>query len=183
MKCPMVSFYTPFFGKRKPVNLLRKNRNLALKHFNRIQVNHKGDVRRDYSQRQFLGQHSVAMLEQCCNRCRNRPVLYSVLFYFTLQVTSGYSISLIRDPARGTSQFYLRVAWTSAFKQFFLSTRTHKEITLFSYKKKTITKPSIVMTHPLREDGPVFWSYFVFPSRKKLFSVQKIWCKFQGLAL
>ena len=25
----------------------------------------------------------------------------SVLFYFTLNVTSGYSISLIRDPARG----------------------------------------------------------------------------------
>ena len=31
-------------------------------------------------------------------------------------MTSGYSISLIRDPARGTSQLYLRVAWTSAFK-------------------------------------------------------------------
>ena len=29
-------------------------------------------------------------------------------------MTSGYSISLIRDPARGTSQLYLRVAWTSA---------------------------------------------------------------------
>ena len=36
-------------------------------------------------------------------------------------VTSGYSISLIKDPAGGTSQLYLRVAWTSAFKQFFLS--------------------------------------------------------------
>ena len=47
--------------------------------------------------------------------------LHSVLFHFTHQVTSGYSISLIiRDPARGTSQLYLRVAWTSAFKQFFL---------------------------------------------------------------
>ena len=45
--------------------------------------------------------------------------LHSVLFHFTYQVTSGYSISLIiRDPARGTSQFYLRVAWTFAFKQF-----------------------------------------------------------------
>ena len=31
---------------------------------------------------------------------------------------AGYSISLIRDPERGTSQFYLRVAWTSALKQF-----------------------------------------------------------------
>ena len=48
------------------------------------------------------------------------PALHWVLFYFTLQVTSDYSISLIRDPARGTSQSYLRVAWTSAFKQFFL---------------------------------------------------------------
>ena len=36
-------------------------------------------------------------------------------------MTSGYSISLIRDPARGASQLYLRVAWTSAFKQFFLT--------------------------------------------------------------
>ena len=35
------------------------------------------------------------------------PVLHSVLFHFTHQVTSGYSISLIRDPARGTRQFYL----------------------------------------------------------------------------
>ena len=36
-------------------------------------------------------------------------------------MTSDYSISLIRDPARGTSQLiYLRVAWTSAFKHFFL---------------------------------------------------------------
>ena len=34
-------------------------------------------------------------------------------------MTSGYRISLIRDPARGTSQLYLCVAWTSAFKQHF----------------------------------------------------------------
>ena len=47
--------------------------------------------------------------------------LHSVLFHFTHQVTSGHSISLIiRDPARGTSQLYLLVAWTFAFKQFFL---------------------------------------------------------------
>ena len=34
----------------------------------------KGDIRRDDSQRLFLAQHSVAMLEQCCNhskQCRN----------------------------------------------------------------------------------------------------------------
>jgi len=48
------------------------------------------------------------------------PALHSVLFHFTYQVTPGYSISLIRDPARGTSQLNLRVAWTSAFKQLFL---------------------------------------------------------------
>ena len=33
-----------------------------------------GDVTREDSQRRFLGQHSVAMLEQCCNhskQCRN----------------------------------------------------------------------------------------------------------------
>ena len=44
----------------------------------------------------------------------------AVLFHFTHLVTSGYSISIIRDPARGTSQLYLRVAWTSVFKQFFI---------------------------------------------------------------
>ena len=43
----------------------------------------------------------------------------------------AFSMSLIRDPARGTSQLHLDVAWTSAFKQFFLllllsfSTRKH----------------------------------------------------------
>ena len=34
----------------------------------------KSDVTRDDSQRRFLAQHSVAMLEQCCNyskQCRN----------------------------------------------------------------------------------------------------------------
>ena len=30
------------------------------------------------------------------------------------------SLPALRDPARGTSQLYLRVAWTSAFKQFSL---------------------------------------------------------------
>ena len=36
-------------------------------------------------------------------------------------MTSFYSISLIRDPARETSQLYLRVARTSAFKQIFFN--------------------------------------------------------------
>ena len=30
----------------------------------------KGDVTRDDSQRQLLAQHSVAMLEQCCNHSK-----------------------------------------------------------------------------------------------------------------
>ena len=34
-------------------------------------------------------------------------------------MTSRYSISLIRDPARGTSQLNLGVTWTSTFTQFF----------------------------------------------------------------
>ena len=48
-------------------------------------------------------------------------ILVSFVSFYTHQLTSGYSISLIRDPARETCQFYLRVAWTSAFKQFFLN--------------------------------------------------------------
>ena len=40
----------------------------------------KGDVTRDDSQRQFLEQHSYAMLEQCCNyskQCRNNVTTLS----------------------------------------------------------------------------------------------------------
>ena len=32
----------------------------------------KGDVTRDHSQRRFLAQHSVAMLEQCWNHSKQR---------------------------------------------------------------------------------------------------------------
>ena len=60
------------------------------------------------------------------------PALHWVLLYFTLQVTSDYSISSIRDPARGTSQSYLLVAWTSALKQFFLKLSSYS----FYEKKK-----------------------------------------------
>ena len=38
----------------------------------------KGDVTRDESQRRFLAQHSLAMLEQCCNhskQCRNNAAM------------------------------------------------------------------------------------------------------------
>ena len=31
------------------------------------EITSKGDVTRNYSQRRFLAQHNVAMLEQCCN--------------------------------------------------------------------------------------------------------------------
>ena len=37
-------------------------------------IGSKGDLTRDDSQRRFLAQHSVAMLEQCCNhskQCHN----------------------------------------------------------------------------------------------------------------
>ena len=47
---------------------------------------------------------------------------FSFTLFYTLSdvwLQLGYSISLIRDPARGTSQLYLCVTWTSAFKQFF----------------------------------------------------------------
>ena len=50
------------------------------------------------------------------------PVLHSVLFHFTHQVMSGYSIVLIRDPARGTSQVYLRVPWTLLHSNSFFHT-------------------------------------------------------------
>ena len=39
-----------------------------------VSLDLKGDVKRDNSQRRFLAQHSVAMLEQCCNhskQCHN----------------------------------------------------------------------------------------------------------------
>ena len=42
----------------------------------------KGDVTRDYSQRRFLAQHSVAILEQCCNysiQCRNNFAMLCAL--------------------------------------------------------------------------------------------------------
>ena len=54
-------------------------------------------------------------------RCCSASVACSFVSFYTHQLTSDYSISLIRDPARETCQYYLRVAWISAFKQFFLN--------------------------------------------------------------
>ena len=53
--------------------------------------------------------------------CCSASVACSFVSFYTHQLTSDYSISLIRDPARETCQYYLRVAWISAFKQFFLN--------------------------------------------------------------
>ena len=70
-----------------------KTRNIAIQLvLQQVKINHKSALRRRAS------------------------LTSSFFFYFAHQVTSGYSISLIRDLARGTSQFYLRVAcvaWTS----------------------------------------------------------------------
>ena len=54
--------------------------------------------------------------------CRSvSRALSFVLFYTLSDVWLGPGIPLIRDQARGTLQLYLRVAWTSAVKQFFVS--------------------------------------------------------------
>ena len=53
-------------GKATP-----KKRNAV---FSLLAGRHKGDVTQDDSQGQFLAQHSVAVLEQCCTfskKCRN----------------------------------------------------------------------------------------------------------------
>ena len=58
---------------------------------------------------------------------------------------SGYSILLIRDPARGTSQLYLRVAWTSAFKQFLLFYANPLSLSLsFTYLKLCLYTQCVV---------------------------------------
>ena len=45
--------------------------------------------------------------------CRSANLAFSFVLFHTSR-----DVSLIRDPAKGTNQFCLRVAWTSAFKQF-----------------------------------------------------------------
>ena len=85
----------------------------------------------------------------------------AVLFHFTHLVTSGYSISIIRDPARGTSQLYLRVARTSAFKQFFLFNLTpghhsYSEINIMdSLKRKLLSRPTKKVTECGRQQPKV----------------------------
>ena len=88
------------------------------------------------------------------------PALHLVLFYFTLYVTFGYSISLIRDPARGSSQLYLHVAWTSTFKQFFQKWL----IPVFAHSDSVGSHPSYIapwyLTFRSRCDLYYFWENF-----------------------
>ena len=88
------------------------------------------------------------------------PALHLILFYFTLYVTFGYSISLIRDPARGSSQLYLHVAWTSTFKQFFQKWL----IPVFAHSDSVGSHPSYIapwyLTFRSRCDLYYFWENF-----------------------
>ena len=60
----------------------------TISRFSQIVLLLKGDVTRDDSQRRLLAQHSVAMLEQCCNQskqCRNNV---TTLFCAKLRIIS-----------------------------------------------------------------------------------------------
>ena len=103
------------------------------------------------------------------------PALHWVLFYFTLQVTSDYSISLIRDPARGTSQSYLRVGWTSALKQFFLKLSSYS---FYEKKKKGVCVISLplIFTLPSSPCWPL--AYLIFLTTDIKFSYVVLPTKF-----
>ena len=56
-----------------PFNGLNKGALSIRRTFFRLQL-YKGDATQDYLQQQFLGQHSIAILKQCCNhskQCHN----------------------------------------------------------------------------------------------------------------
>ena len=61
----------PFTGLNKEALSIKRT-------FFRLQL-YKGDATQDYLQQRFLAQHSVAILEQCCNHfkqcCNNIAVL------------------------------------------------------------------------------------------------------------
>ena len=65
-------------GEGAPFNGLNKEALSIRRTFFRLQL-YKGDATQDYLQQRFLVQHSVAMLEQCCNHskqcCNNVAVL------------------------------------------------------------------------------------------------------------
>ena len=48
----------------------------------------KGDVTRDDSQGRFLAQHSIAMLEQCCNHSKQYRNNVATLCYAMIVVTN-----------------------------------------------------------------------------------------------
>ena len=48
----------------------------------------KGDVTRDDLQERFLAQHSVAMLEQCCNHSKQCPDNVATMFCESYRATS-----------------------------------------------------------------------------------------------
>ena len=77
-------------------------------------------------------------------------------------MTSDYSISLIRDPARGTSQSYLRVAWTSELKQFFLKLSSYS----FYGKKRRMCNFTAAHFH-LKGGGGLTVKATLFDSRIK----------------
>ena len=70
--------------------------------------------------------------------CRSANLAFSFVLFHTSR-----DVSLIRDPAKGTNQFCLRVAWTSAFKQFIfpyysVTCWSVEQRNLFDCKKKMI---------------------------------------------
>ena len=96
------------------------------------------------------------------------PALYSVLFYFTLLVTSGYNNSLIRDPARGTSQLYLRVARTSAFKQIFFNFLLRAKCLVGGRDRRVICQSHHIQSNPaisnsVNSKSPLFRRKIEFP--------------------
>ena len=87
---------------------------------------------------------------------------------FRLTKLAFLSISLIRDPARATSQLYLRVAWTSAFKQFFFpSEHYHAKIkgqhntgcTFFIALSCNATRQNIILR--IKKFGTIFSALFL----------------------
>ena len=64
--------------RRRPQRQLQKTTGFMNKtshflvHFFDVHCTTKGDVTRDDSRRRFFAQHSVALLEQCCNHSKQR---------------------------------------------------------------------------------------------------------------
>ena len=93
-------FETAFFVtnrrsfRAKSVNLLTELAYL----FETVAGWYKGDVARDDSQRRFLAQHSVAMLEQCCNHSKQFRNNVSTLCYAKNRRCESFRVTLPWDP-------------------------------------------------------------------------------------